>query len=106
MRVAELWRYPVKSLRGERLAAADVDENGVPGDRLAHVRQQSGRVVTSRFRPGLLGLQASLDDDGEPLIDGLPWASAGARERVRAVAGPGAQIAQFAGTDHGQRFDI
>jgi uncharacterized protein len=106
MRVAELWRYPVKSLRGERLAVAEIAEDGIAGDRLAHVRQQSGRVVTSRFRPGLLGLQASLDDDGEPLIDGLPWASAAARERVRAVAGPGAELVRFAGSDHGQRFDI
>lgn len=106
MRVAELWRYPVKSLRGERLPVADIAEDGIAGDRLAHVRQQSGRVVTSRFRPGLLGLQASLDADGEPLIDGLPWSSAAARERVRAVAGPGAEIVRFAGTDHGQRFDI
>ena len=106
MRVAELWRYPVKSLRGERLAVADIAEDGIAGDRLAHVRQQSGRGVTSRFRPGLLGLQASLGDDGEPLIDGLPWASATARERVRAVAGPGAELVRFAGNDHGQRFDI
>ena len=106
MRVAELWRYPVKSLRGERLVVADIAEDGIAGDRLAHVRQQSGRVVTSRFRPGLLGLQGSLDEDGEPLVDGLPWESAGARERVRAVAGPGVELVRFAGTDRGQRFDI
>jgi uncharacterized protein YcbX len=106
MRVAELWRYPVKSLRGERLPVAEIAVDGIAGDRLAHVRQQSGRVVTSRFRPGLLGLQASLDDDGEPLIDGLAWASAAARERVRALAGPGVELVRFAGTDRGQRFDI
>ena len=87
-------------------ARADIAEDGIAGDRLVHVRQQSGRVVTSRFRPGLLGLQGSLDDDGEPLIDGLPWSSAAARERVRAVAGPGVEIVRFAGTDHGQRYDI
>jgi uncharacterized protein YcbX len=54
MQVAELWRYPVKSLRGERLRVADVGREGVAGDRLAHVRQQSGRVVTSRFRPNVV----------------------------------------------------
>ena len=32
-RVAELWRYPVKSMAGERLAAADVGWAGVAGDR-------------------------------------------------------------------------
>jgi len=33
MRVAELWRYPVKSLQGERLDTADVGAQGLPGDR-------------------------------------------------------------------------
>lgn len=106
MRVAELWRYPVKSLRGERLRAVDVDENGVAGDRLVHVRQLSGRVVTSRFRPRLLGLQGSLDAAGEPLIDGLPWSSAAACERVRAAAGPSVELVRFTGGDHGQRYDV
>ncbi|MDX6630022.1 MAG: uncharacterized protein QOH00_2268 [Gaiellales bacterium] len=106
MQVAELWRYPVKSLRGERVQVADVGRDGVAGDRLAHVRQQSGRVVTSRFRPGLLGLQGSLGDDGEPLIDGQRWDSAGARDLVRAAAGPGVEIVRFRGGDRGQRFDV
>jgi uncharacterized protein len=106
MRVAELWRYPVKSLRGERLQTADIDANGVAGDRLAHVRQQSGRVVTSRFRPRLLGLQGSLDADGEPTIDGLPWTSAAASELVRAAAGPSVELVRMVGEDHGQRYDV
>ena len=106
MRVAELWRYPVKSLRGERLQAADVDENGVAGDRLVHVRQQSGRVVTSRSRPRLLGLQGALGDDGEPTIDGLPWTSAAARELVRAAAGASVDLIRYTGGDHGQRYDV
>jgi uncharacterized protein len=106
MRVAELWRYPVKSLRGERLQAADVDENGVAGDRLVHVRQMSGRVVTSRFRPRLLALQGTLGDDGEPLVDGLPWSSAGALEKVRAAAGPAVELVRFQGGDRGQRHDV
>ena len=106
MRVAELWRYPVKSLRGERLQATAADENGVAGDRLVHVRQQSGRVVTSRFRPRLLGLQGSLGDDGEPTIDGVPWTSAPARERVRAAAGASVDLVRFLGGDRGQRYDV
>jgi MOSC domain-containing protein len=106
MHVAELWRYPVKSLRGERLQTADVGTDGVAGDRLVHVRQQSGRVVTSRFRPGLLGLQGALGEDGQPLVEGLPWDSAGARELVRAAAGPGVELVRFRGGDHGQRYDV
>jgi uncharacterized protein len=106
MNVAELWRYPVKSLRGERLQTAHVGADGVSGDRLAHVRQQSGRVVTSRFRPGLLGLQGSLGDDGEPRVEGLPWDSPGARELVRGAAGPGVELVRFRGGDRGQRYDV
>jgi uncharacterized protein len=106
MSVTELWRYPVKSLRGERLQTADIDENGVAGDRLVHVRQQSGRVVTSRFRPRLLGLQGSLGHDGEPTIDGLPWTSAPARELVRAAAGASVDLVRTTGVDHGQRYDV
>ena len=106
MWVTELWRYPVKSLRGERLEAVDVEADGIAGDRLVHVRQQSGRVVTSRFRPKLLGLQGSLDAAGEPLIDGLPWTSAGARERVRAAAGPSVELVRASGGVRGERFDV
>ena len=68
LRVAELWRYPVKSLAGERLARAEVTANGISGDRVVHVRDGRGRVVTARTRPRLLGLRAVLGLDGEPLI--------------------------------------
>ena len=33
--ISHLWRYPVKALRGEALAIAELDENGVAGDRRA-----------------------------------------------------------------------
>jgi uncharacterized protein len=106
MRVAELWRYPVKSLRGERLQTADIGPDGILGDRLVHVREASGRVATSRFRPGLLGVQGSLGDDGEPLIEGLPWSSAAALELVRAAASADAELVRFRGDDRGQRHDV
>ena len=64
MRVAELWRYPVKSLRGEQLDAAELTAAGIPGDRLVQVRRPGGRVVTARTHPGLLGHQGSLDSEG------------------------------------------
>ena len=54
--VEELWRYPVKSLRGEQIGRTDVLADGIAGDRVVHVREASGRVVTSRYRPGLLAL--------------------------------------------------
>jgi uncharacterized protein len=106
MHVAELWRYPVKSLRGEQLDAVDVGVDGLDGDRLVHARERSGRVVTSRYRPGLLGLNGTLGRDGEPLIDGEPWTSAASLARVRAVTAPDVELIRFHGVDHGQRYDV
>jgi uncharacterized protein YcbX len=101
--VAELWRYPVKSLRGERLEAAELTAAGIPGDRLVHVRHRSGRVVTSRTRPGLLGLQGALGDDGEPLVDGHPWRDPAALAAVRTVAGADVDLIR---DESLERFDI
>src|SRR3989454_4377808 len=75
MRVAELWRYPVKSLAGERLERAELTVDGIAGDRVVHVRDARGRVITARTQPKLLGLSATLGPDGEPRIGGRPWAS-------------------------------
>jgi len=106
VRVSELWRYPVKSMRGERVDVAELREDGVAGDRLVHVRESSGRVATSRFRPGLLGLAGTLGADGEPRVDGGLWSAPEAVARVRAVTEPGAELVRFEGLDHGQRFDV
>jgi len=37
VRVAEIWRYPVKSMAGERLNRARIDWLGIEGDRVVHV---------------------------------------------------------------------
>jgi len=69
-RVAELWRYPVKSLGGERLARATLEPRGLTGDRLWAVRGEDGRIgsgkTARRFRrmPHLLSLTARTDTDG------------------------------------------
>ena len=106
MHVSELWRYPVKSMRGERIDTAEIRRDGVVGDRVVHVRESSGRVATSRFRPGLLGLSGTLGADGAPLVDGVGWSEPSVLERVRAVTEPGAELVRFDGVDHGQRFDV
>jgi uncharacterized protein YcbX len=91
MHVAELWRYPVKSMRGERLEAVDAGVDGFVGDRLLRV-EAGGEQVTGRTRPGLLGLNATLGPGGAPLVDGLPWDSEAVTGLVRTAAGEGAVL--------------
>jgi uncharacterized protein len=100
--VAELWRYPVKSMAGEALAEARLGPGGVEGDRVLLVRGTDGRVVTSRTRPGLLGHRAVLGADGEPLVDGRPWGSPEVARDVERAAGAGARLEP----SDGERFDV
>jgi uncharacterized protein YcbX len=47
--VAALWRYPVKSMRGEELDAAEVTDRGLLGDRAyALVDVETGKVVSAK----------------------------------------------------------
>jgi uncharacterized protein YcbX len=101
--VAELWRYPVKSLAGERLDHAEVRRDGVVGDRLVQVYDAQGRVLTARTHPRLLGLRGTLGADGEPRIDGWPWSSSEAARLIAQAAGPAARLERFAGEE---RFDV
>jgi uncharacterized protein YcbX len=87
MHVAELWRYPVKSMAGELLRFADVTPRGLAGDRIVQVRDARGHVVTSRTHHQLLGLTATLGSDGSPLVNGWAWSSREAADAVRAAAG-------------------
>jgi uncharacterized protein YcbX len=66
MRVLELWRYPVKSLQGERLAEAAIDALGIAGDRRwALFDRDTGLGLTARRVPELLFGSARLQADGE-----------------------------------------
>ena len=49
-----LFRWPVKSFKGEALDVLDVDERGVPGDRAHAVWLKGGKRATARVVPGLL----------------------------------------------------
>jgi uncharacterized protein YcbX len=100
--VKGLWRYPVKSLAGEPVESADLTPNGIPGDRIVHVRGPEG-VRTSRRQYRLLGLQATLGTDGRPLVNGLPWDSAQVLQLVRVAAGADASLEAYDGLE---RFDI
>jgi uncharacterized protein YcbX len=65
--VAVLRRYPVKSMLGEGLRAADVTERGLAGDRvLALVHPETGKVVSAknpRLWRDMLKLAAASDPD-------------------------------------------
>lgn len=65
MRVTQLWRYPVKSLAGERLERTRIGELGVEGDRgFGLVDVETGLVLTSRRVPELLFAEPVAGGDG------------------------------------------
>jgi uncharacterized protein YcbX len=103
MRVTAIWRYPVKSMAGERLRAAEMTGTGLTGDRVVKVNDRHGRIATARTFPRLLQLHATLGENGEPLVDGRPWHSPEIGRRVEDVVGSGARLARFDGPE---RFDI
>jgi uncharacterized protein len=86
--VEQAWRYPVKSLGGERVTESRVDARGLLGDRLWAVQDGDGKLGSGkdsrRFRrmEGLLGLSARyLAESGSPLV-------AAADRARRPVTGP------------------
>jgi uncharacterized protein YcbX len=69
MRIAELWRYPVKSLVGERLPVMDFADDGVEGDRRWGINDLSdGRILTARREPRLLFASSRLAAADLPVI--------------------------------------
>ena len=100
MEVAELWRYPVKGLRGESLDRVEVAAEGIPGDRCLRVMDERG-IVTGRRKQRMVGLPTALNGDGEPLVDGHPWRSEEAAATIRDVAGTAARLSQpFGAHEH------
>jgi uncharacterized protein len=110
-RVAELWRYPVKSTLGERIEAVDVDAAGFTGDRTFGVVDSATGLVASAKRPKrwarLLELRSELVEpgvvrlvlpDGRGIVSGAADADEvlsaylGRDVELRAKAGPGASI--------------
>ena len=109
MKITELWRYPVKSMQGERLQGVDIDESGVRGDRRWALVGADGKVVSAknprkwadvlRYQARLVdadtveiagpdGLVARSDDAG---IDAALSKSLGAEVRLVATPPDGAQ---------------
>jgi hypothetical protein len=61
--IEALWRFPVKSMLGEQLDAAELGEGGVAGDRSYAIRDaETGKVASAKHPklwPGLLGCRAT-----------------------------------------------
>src|SRR5262245_20924829 len=70
-RVTEIWRYPVKSMGGERLNETSVGRLGVPGDRGWAIRDETaGEVRGAKKFPALLRCRARYLS--EPSGDDIP----------------------------------
>jgi hypothetical protein len=103
MKIIEIWRYPVKTMAGEKLERAGVGPLGIEGDRVVHVEDARGRVITSRSHPRFLGHKGSLGPQGEIRVDGRPWESPEVAADVADIAGPGAKLVR---DDGPERFDV
>ncbi len=67
--IAQLWRYPVKSLLGERLPTLRLVNDGVEGDRMWGIQdRRDGRILTARREPRLLFASSRLAANDRPVI--------------------------------------
>jgi uncharacterized protein len=64
--VQELFRYPVKSMLGERLREVDIGAHGVIGDRAYALREVNGRVVTAKKWANMFAFCARYDAPPTP----------------------------------------
>lgn len=110
MRVAAIWRYPVKSLAGERSLVVRVDARGLEGDRQWALVSPEGGIAsgkrTRRFRkvPGLLCHHSRLER-GLPVITLADGREARADEPLAAelvaeIAPPGWRLQRETSTPH------
>jgi hypothetical protein len=91
-RVAELWRYPVKSMAGEKLDHSSLGAAGIPGDRGWAVRDEvRGGIRGAKKLPGLMQCSARYLEEPSEGATRVPAAEITLPdgERVRADA-PGA----------------
>ena len=105
-KLAEIWIYPVKGLRGRRVETAVVEPWGLKGDRRWMVVDAAGRFVTQREAPRMACVDVDLTPNGlrltteglDPLDVATPQASASRIEvvvwRARVQAAPAAEDAR------------
>ncbi len=86
MHLAEIWRYPVKSMAGERLSEAQLGSLGVPGDRQLYVVLHRGTVGA----------------EGGVRVDGRAWDDPAVAADVARAAGAGTRLVR---AQAAERFD-
>ena len=68
--IRALWRFPVKSMLGEELDAADLSEDGIVGDRAYAIRdRETGKVASAKHSkrwPNLLDCRAAFVEQPGP----------------------------------------
>ena len=113
--VAELWRYPVKSMRGTMVAQLSVTKDGSSGDRVLALRDlTNGRIASCKRFPRLLEFQAVIEDGpaapGRIRIDGpdglvLYADDPAASERISRIIGRAVRLEAGAGQDEKAEID-
>ncbi len=70
--VAEVWRYPVKSMAGERLDSCDITRAGLDGDRrwalVDGTVNRAGKLLSIRQDERLMTYRARLNDDRVEIV--------------------------------------
>lgn len=105
MRVEEIWRYPVKSLQGERLDEVEVEASGLLGDRAyAIFDTETGLGLTARREPRLLYASAALRPDGGLSITLPDGSRADGGAELSAWIGRPVEL-RSAGDDRARRYE-
>ena len=70
--VSEIWRYPVKSMAGEKLDSASLAEKGLEGDRrwalVDGTTHRAGKLFTATEDKQLMTYRAQIDGDGVVVV--------------------------------------
>ncbi len=105
MEISEIWRYPVKSMAGERVPSAQLGTRGLEGDRGIAAfdpgSRRPGHPVSARRLPGLLRFRARWED-GAVVVEGpdlppTPWREKAVQERLADVCRRRLELAEVDG---------